>query len=109
MNEQRTYTPALELEPRWEVAPTLPQLIVTTTGSKAQIATISDGWPKADMDSFAKLIAAAPDMYDALERAATALHDLANPASRSAHAMKRGRENAKHHERLVREAIEAAS
>ena len=72
-----------------------------------EVANLSYTGAQEDQD--ARLLAEAPNMLDALDYAATALHSLANPASRSAHAMKLGRQDAKRIERLVREAIKAAT
>ena len=47
-------------------------------------------------------------LVEALEVAATGFHALANPASRTADANKRGRYNAKEHEAKLRAALEEA-
>ena len=48
------------------------------------------------------------ELVDALRVAGVAFHSLGNPASRTAEAMKRGRQSAREHEGKVRTAIEKA-
>ena len=54
------------------------------------------------------LAGAGPDLLEALKLAAVAFHSLGNPASRTAQAMKRGRQSAREHEGKASDAIKKA-
>lgn len=61
----------MEIINGWKVRPQgrwwdLPRIVAE--GSGVEIASISPGWPKEDMEDFARLIAAAPELLEALEK-----------------------------------------